>query len=122
MYVKYRCNCITDTRTCGSLSVRCPEHKERIQDWASDYRTRYRVVIHLKDNVAHFALHEVDYNQMGFASHISRDPATPVYKTTSELAAQARRMGMDMETVSNIFYDRYLEYTEFYPESTSTTL
>lgn len=115
MYVKYRCNCIVDTRACGSLSVRCPKHNERIKDWGSDYRTVYRVVIHIRNGVAHFALHEVDYDEMGFASRISKEAATPVYRTTSELAAQARGMGMDMETVSNIFYDRYLEYTEFYP-------
>ena len=100
----------------AALLIRCPKHHDNIKDWGSDYRSPYRVVIHWREGSATFALHKVEYDQYGFPSQISRDGITASYRTTAELAQEARCLGLDMDQVSNIFYDRYLEYREFFPD------
>ena len=116
MYVKYKCDCITDTNSTPVLSVHCPEHGDSIKDWSSVFKSPYRVVIHWHDGTTGFAMHKVGYDQYGFPKSIDRETITPVFPTTADLAHEARRMGFTMEEVSDIFYDRYLEYREFFPE------
>lgn len=116
MYVRFKCECVLDTDSAATLVVRCPQHNEGIKDWSSDYQSPLRVVIHWRDGKAHFALHKVTYDERGFAVSMEHEAATPIYPTTAALAAEARRLGFDMQGVSDIFYDRYLEFLEFYPE------
>ncbi|MBL8150386.1 MAG: hypothetical protein JNN15_10720 [Blastocatellia bacterium] len=111
LFVRYRCNCIADVTK--GLILRCTKHNAAIKDWASDYRSPLRVVIHWQDGKAGFALHKVEYDQHGFIASIEEQAATAIFPTTAELATDARRIGFSMEEVSNIFYDRYLEYKEF---------
>jgi hypothetical protein len=118
VYVKYKCNCVEDTTSLPALALRCRQHGSEIKDWSSDYQSPYRVVIHWRAEGAEFALHKVEYDQNGFTCKMSMEGITPRYHTTAELARETRSMGLNMEEVSNIFYDRYLEYREFYPEET----
>jgi hypothetical protein len=114
MYVKYRCNCIFNTTQQKELALKCPNHHQDVQDWSSDYRSPYRVVIYWQDEKVAFALHQVSYDGQGFIRAISPQPATPFYATTVELAQEARHLGLNSDEISNIFYDRYLEYHEFF--------
>ena len=116
MYVKYKCDCIADTNSTPVLSVCCLNHGDSIKDWSSVYKSPYRVVIHWQDGMAGFAIHKVEYDQYDFPRSIERLSITPIYPTTAELAHELREMGFTMEEVSDIFYDRYLEQREFFPE------
>jgi hypothetical protein len=113
MQVKYQCGCVTNTNEMKTLEIRCLTHNQAITDWGSDYKSDYRVVIHWEDGKAQFALHKVFYDEKGFAQ-AEKEPTTAIYPTTVELAKEARKMGMSMEEVSNIFYDRYLEGQELF--------
>lgn len=115
--VKYRCGCVADTAKMTSLQIRCPQHHDNITDWSSEYRSPYRAVIHWQEGRAGFALHKVEYDEHGFVTALSRESITPIYQTTADLSHEARRLGMSMDEVSDIFYDRYLEYQEFFPET-----
>ncbi|MEW6729769.1 MAG: hypothetical protein AB1489_00395 [Acidobacteriota bacterium] len=114
--MKFRCNCILNTNTMPALVLCCAEHNEGIKDWSSDYQSPYRVVIHWRGDTAAFALHKAEYDAYGFPITLSAEAITQIFPTTAELAQEARRMGLGMDAVSDIFYDRYLEYKEFYPE------
>lgn len=114
MQVKYQCGCVVNTSEMKALQIRCLTHDQAITDWGSDYQSPYRVVIHWQDGKASFALHKVFYDEKGFAC-AEKEPLTAIYPTTVELAKEARNMGMSMEEVSNIFYDRYLEGQELFP-------
>lgn len=111
MHVKYQCGCMGNVDQSKSLEIRCKEHNQAITDWASDYKSPYRVVIHWQDGKANFALHKVCYDEKGFA-YAESEPITDVYDSTVELVQEARKMGLSMTEVSNIFYDRYLEELE----------
>jgi hypothetical protein len=100
------------------LSLRCARHDESIRDWSSEFKSPYRVVIHWRDEIAGFALHEIEYDGYGFPAAMSRISITPIFKTSAQLAQEARNMGLTMEQVSDIFLDRYLEYREFFREET----
>lgn len=113
MQVKYQCGCTASTNEMKALEIRCLTHNQAITDWGSDYQSQYRVVVHWQDGKANFALHKVFYDEKGFA-HAEQEPSTAIYSTTVELAKEARNMGMSMEEVSNIFYDRYLEGQELF--------
>lgn len=115
VYVRYQCDCIAEIADQRSLQIRCPQHNTAIKDWASVYRSPQRVVIHWLDGQARFALHKVDYDQYGFPL-IHQDKLTKLCDTTAELAQEAHNMGLDMTAVSNIFYDRYIEYQESFTE------
>jgi hypothetical protein len=114
MFVKYRCNCIFNTSQQKELALKCPTHHQDVQDWSSDYRSPYRVVVYWDDEKARFALHQVSYDSQGFIRAINPQPATPQFATTVELSHEARQLGLNGDEVSNIFYDRYLEYQEFF--------
>jgi hypothetical protein len=119
VFVKYRCKCIADTSKMSALVMRCPEHNERIKDWGSAYKSPYRVVIHWRDGAAGFALHKVEYDEHGFPLSIEKTGLTPVFPTTAALAHETRNKGFTMDEVSNIFYDRYIEFKEFFEEETA---
>ena len=111
MHVKYQCGCVADTTQMSTLQIRCSIHNQAITDWASDYKSPYRVVIHWQDGHARFALHKVFYNEQGFAC-AEEAPFTAIYNTTVELSKEAHNLGLSMDEISNIFYDRYLEGQE----------
>lgn len=114
MFVKYKCNCVVDTKEVSALAVKCAQHGENIKDWSSNFQHQYRVVIHWHEGETGFALHKVSYDDHGFAATVSTKPVTKIFATTAELSAEARKMGLSMEEVSDIFYDRYIEFREFF--------
>jgi hypothetical protein len=111
MHVKYQCGCTANTDESKTLEIRCKDHNQAITDWASDYKSPYRVVVHWQDGKANFALHKVFYDENGFA-HPEKEPITNVYTSTVALSQEARNLGLSGDEISNIFYDRYLEELE----------